>query len=135
VWGVGLRLLCQVEVEVEVRERKRRRSINHSDFGAPPTHPTLPPPTHPPTHSALGDFAFKHPHPLISPEPAVRSVSLTPADALLLMATDGVTDVLGDDDALGIAMDALTRVCVWGGVRELGCLVGGVWLVERCVGC
>jgi serine/threonine protein phosphatase PrpC len=64
----------------------------------------------PPPPSALGDFAFKHPHPLLSPEPAVRSVALTPADSLLLMATDGVTDVVSDDDALGLALDAVTRV-------------------------
>lgn len=31
-------------------------------------------------------------------------------DALLLVATDGVTDVLGDDDALGVALDAMHRV-------------------------
>lgn len=58
---------------------------------------------------ALGDFAFKHPDPLLSPEPSVRSVLLTPSDVMLLVATDGVTDVLGDDDALAIALDALEK--------------------------
>ncbi|KIY99425.1 hypothetical protein MNEG_8535 [Monoraphidium neglectum] len=58
---------------------------------------------------SLGDFAFKHPHPILSPEPALRSVALTPSDSLLLVATDGVTDVLPDDDALAIAVDAVER--------------------------
>ncbi|KAI8462965.1 MAG: phosphatase 2C-like domain-containing protein [Monoraphidium minutum] len=58
---------------------------------------------------ALGDYAFKQPDLLISPEPALTSVALTPADSLLLVATDGVTDVLPDDDALAIALVALER--------------------------
>ena len=36
--------------------------------------------------------------------------ALSPDDALLLVATDGVTDALGDDDALGVALDAAARV-------------------------
>ncbi|KAI8463388.1 MAG: phosphatase 2C-like domain-containing protein, partial [Monoraphidium minutum] len=62
-----------------------------------------------PPRLALGDYAFKQPDLLISPEPALTSVALTPADSLLLVATDGVTDVLPDDDALAIALVALER--------------------------
>lgn len=73
---------------------------------------------------SLGDFSLKHPAPILSPEPALASVTLTPADRLLLVATDGVTDVVGDDDALGAALDALDKVRV---LR-----VGGVTWEARC---
>ncbi|KAI8464907.1 MAG: phosphatase 2C-like domain-containing protein [Monoraphidium minutum] len=58
---------------------------------------------------SLGDYAFKHPAAVISPEPALASVVLTPADSLLLVATDGVTDVLQYDDAVAIALLALQQ--------------------------
>jgi serine/threonine protein phosphatase PrpC len=48
-------------------------------------------------------------------------VALTPSDSLLLVATDGVTDVLPDDDALAIAVDAVERVS-----RRRADLAGGM---------
>lgn len=93
--------------------------------------PTCPPPR------ALGDFAFKHPQALLSPEPAVRSVVLTPSDVLLLMATDGVTDVMGDDDALGFALEAMEKVGGFEGARcdrGVGACRGWEWWVQCGVG-
>lgn len=43
-------------------------------------------------------------------EPHVASAALTPDDALLLLATDGVTDVLSDAALMEVAMEALLRV-------------------------
>ncbi|KAF8069639.1 protein phosphatase 2C 8 [Scenedesmus sp. PABB004] len=56
---------------------------------------------------SLGDFSFKHPQPLISAEPHVAATELRPADELVLLASDGATDVLPDDDMLGTALDAI----------------------------
>eukprot|EP00775_Hariotina_reticulata_P008355 gene8355-8539_t len=58
---------------------------------------------------SLGDFAFKHPQPLISAEPAVCSQLLQPCDKLVVLTSDGVTDVLPDDDMLEIGCRALEQ--------------------------
>ncbi|KAF6260470.1 phosphatase 2C-like domain-containing protein [Scenedesmus sp. NREL 46B-D3] len=62
---------------------------------------------------SLGDFAFKHPQALLSAEPHVAQQELAPSDKLVVLASDGVSDVLPDDDLLGVAMTALeqTRNC------------------------
>lgn len=59
---------------------------------------------------SLGDFAFKHPQALISADPYVAAQQLTPADRLVVMTSDGVTDVLHDDDMLGVAIRAIEQV-------------------------
>jgi hypothetical protein len=51
---------------------------------------------------ALGDLALA-PH--VSSEPATRSVDLSAADEWLLLACDGVWDVLSDDDAAAIVLE------------------------------
>eukprot|EP00882_Tetradesmus_deserticola_P016861 GHRQ01018036.1.p1 GENE.GHRQ01018036.1~~GHRQ01018036.1.p1 ORF type:complete len:194 (+),score=94.20 GHRQ01018036.1:138-719(+) len=58
---------------------------------------------------SLGDFAFKHPQALLSAEPHVTQQELAPSDSLLLLASDGVTDVMPDDDVLGAALRALQQ--------------------------
>jgi serine/threonine protein phosphatase PrpC len=58
---------------------------------------------------ALGDFAFKAPHPLLTPEPDVVSLRLQQGDDLLLLASDGVTDTLSDEAAAEVALDAARR--------------------------
>jgi serine/threonine protein phosphatase PrpC len=59
---------------------------------------------------SLGDFNFKQPRPLLLCEPHVVHQQLLPSDSLLLLASDGVTDSLADDDAMCIAMRALEQV-------------------------
>lgn len=61
---------------------------------------------------SLGDFAFKSPQPLISAEPYVNSHALEPHDRLVLLTSDGVTDVIPDDDMLDIGLAAIDQVCV-----------------------
>jgi len=58
---------------------------------------------------SLGDFAFKHPEALLSVEPHVATQALTPDDRLVLLATDGVTDVLSDGAVLELALTALEQ--------------------------
>jgi hypothetical protein len=68
---------------------------------------------------SLGDFAFKHPQALLSAEPHVTQQELAPSDKLVVLTSDGVTDMLPDDDMLGVAMRALEQVRLagawWGG--------------------
>jgi serine/threonine protein phosphatase PrpC len=64
---------------------------------------------------SLGDFAFKHPQALLSAEPHVMQQELAPSDKLVVLTSDGVTDVLPDDDMLGVAMRALEQVRLGGG--------------------
>lgn len=65
--------------------------------------------------SSLGDFAFKHPQALISADPHVEQAELTPSDKLVVLASDGVTDVLPDDDMLEAALRAIEQVSHPGG--------------------
>lgn len=60
---------------------------------------------------SLGDFAFKSPQALISAEPFVSTHNLDPTDRLVLLTSDGVTDVLPDDDMLGVGLAAIEQVC------------------------
>jgi serine/threonine protein phosphatase PrpC len=59
---------------------------------------------------SLGDFAFKSPQALISAEPFVNTHTLDPTDRLVLLTSDGVTDVLPDDDMLDIGVRAVEQV-------------------------
>jgi serine/threonine protein phosphatase PrpC len=68
-------------------------------------------------HRSLGDFAWKHPQPLLSAEPYVATHALAPQDKLVLLTSDGVSDVLPDSDLLGIGLRAIEEVrarCCWG---------------------
>ena len=60
---------------------------------------------------ALGDASFKRPQALVSAEPATRDVALPPGGGhrLLLLLTDGVTDVLSDAEIASTALAALSR--------------------------
>jgi serine/threonine protein phosphatase PrpC len=58
---------------------------------------------------SLGDFAFKSPAPLLTSEPHVTQQQLSPADRLVLLTSDGVTDVLPDDDVLELALRAVDK--------------------------
>jgi hypothetical protein len=59
---------------------------------------------------ALGDYKMKRPtYPIICPDPFVAQAALTPADRLLLLASDGVTDVLSDDAMLEVALAAAEK--------------------------
>lgn len=65
---------------------------------------------------SLGDFHFKTPVPLLTSEPHVTQHQLTPADRLVLLTSDGVTDVLPDDDVIELAFRAVEKVgrgCAW----------------------
>ena len=62
-----------------------------------------------PCRRSLGDFNFKQPRPLLLCEPHVVHQELTPSDSLLLLASDGVTDALWDDDVIDVAMRALEQ--------------------------
>lgn len=44
------------------------------------------------------------------PTPFVSELQLSPADQLLLLTSDGITDVLGDDSMMEVALDALAKV-------------------------
>jgi serine/threonine protein phosphatase PrpC len=62
--------------------------------------------------SSFGDFKLKgyvgaHPAGLLTAEPHVVSRTLTPGDAMLLLASDGVTDVLCDARMVELALDAV----------------------------
>eukprot|EP00882_Tetradesmus_deserticola_P001580 GHRQ01001704.1.p1 GENE.GHRQ01001704.1~~GHRQ01001704.1.p1 ORF type:complete len:376 (+),score=135.52 GHRQ01001704.1:163-1290(+) len=58
---------------------------------------------------SLGDFNFKQPRPLLLCEPHVVQQQLSPLDSFVLLASDGVTDALADDDVMAVAMRALER--------------------------
>jgi serine/threonine protein phosphatase PrpC len=59
---------------------------------------------------ALGDYKLKRPsYPIVTPDPFVTQAGLSPADRLLLLASDGVTDVLSDDAMLEVALAAIDR--------------------------
>lgn len=84
---------------------------------------------------ALGDFAFKLPQPLLTPDPHVCSRRLEKGDDLLLLASDGVTDALSDEAAAEVALTAARRerrrleAAVGSRRRELGAaLLGGASL-------
>lgn len=56
---------------------------------------------------SLGDLDFKEPHRLVSGDPEVGVVRLTPGDAFLLLASDGLWDVVSDQAAVDVAAAAL----------------------------
>ncbi len=61
-------------------------------------------------HRALGDFAFKSPQPLLLSQPDVITQHLTTEDTLLMMLSDGVTDVMSDEDVMTAATLGVAKV-------------------------
>jgi serine/threonine protein phosphatase PrpC len=57
-------------------------------------------------------------YPIITPDPFVTQAGLTAADRLLLLASDGVTDVLSDDAMLEVALAAADRAVNRGEQRQ-----------------
>lgn len=55
---------------------------------------------------SLGDAQFKEPLPLVSSDPDVSVTLLRPGDTMLILASDGVWDVLSDQDAAEVAVAA-----------------------------
>ena len=58
---------------------------------------------------SLGDAQFKEPLPLVSSDPDVSVTLLQPGDTMLILASDGVWDVLSDQDAAEVAVAAALK--------------------------
>ena len=60
---------------------------------------------------ALGDADYKDPKPFVSAEASVRRLDLLPEDKAVIIASDGLWDVIGDQDVVTM-VDQLIKVCV-----------------------
>lgn len=49
---------------------------------------------------ALGDADYKDPKPFVSSEASVRRLDLLPEDKAIIVASDGLWDVIGDQDVV-----------------------------------
>lgn len=58
---------------------------------------------------SLGDAQFKEPLPLVSSDPDVSVTLLRPGDTMLILASDGVWDVLSDQEAAEVAVAAALK--------------------------
>ena len=56
---------------------------------------------------ALGDIDFKEPTRFVECDPDVRRVQLAPQDRFVIMASDGLWDVVADGDAVQMVGDTL----------------------------
>ncbi|KAK9914952.1 hypothetical protein WJX75_002812 [Coccomyxa subellipsoidea] len=56
---------------------------------------------------SLGDLCFKEPRLFVEHTPDVGRVQLLPGDSLVIMASDGLWDVLGDQEAVDTAHEAV----------------------------
>lgn len=61
-------------------------------------------------HRALGDADYKDPKPFVSAEASVRRLDLLPEDKAVIIASDGLWDVIGDQDVVSM-VDHLIQVC------------------------
>lgn len=68
---------------------------------------------------ALGDRDFKRPYPLVSAVPDVRSHTLTEEDSFVILASDGLWDVMTDEKAVKIAEKEMEAVFERQGSNEL----------------
>ncbi|CAL8468404.1 g7944 [Coccomyxa elongata] len=59
---------------------------------------------------SFGDIEFKEPRLFVERIPDVGRVQLLPEDSLIIMASDGLWDVLGDQQAVDIAQGAVKQV-------------------------
>lgn len=72
------------------------------------------------THGrALGDADYKDPKPFVSAEASVRRLDLLPEDKAVIIASDGLWDVIGDQDVVTM-VDQLIQVCNLAG-RQYAC--------------
>lgn len=69
---------------------------------------------------ALGDADYKDPKPFVSAEASVRRLDLLPEDKAVIIASDGLWDVIGDQDVVTM-VDQLIQVCSLSG-RQYACL-------------
>mmetsp|Transcript_48810 Transcript_48810/g.156340 ORF Transcript_48810/g.156340 Transcript_48810/m.156340 type:complete len:317 (+) Transcript_48810:291-1241(+) len=77
---------------------------------------------------SLGDYDFKHPIPLVGVDPDVLRVELVEGDSFVILASDGVWDVIDDQGAVDVVSEALAR---HGGSRDGGVFRrGGVKTAE-----
>ncbi len=58
---------------------------------------------------ALGDADYKDPKPFVSAEASVRRLDLLPEDKAVIIASDGLWDVIGDQDVVTM-VDQLIKV-------------------------
>ena len=58
---------------------------------------------------ALGDADYKDPKPFVSAEASVRRLDLLPEDKAVIIASDGLWDVIGDQDVVSM-VDQLIKV-------------------------
>ena len=81
---------------------------------------------------ALGDFAYKHARDLppqaqqVSAEPEIRYVERSPSDAFLVLACDGVWDVMSNAEVGEFLLER-----VRGGIEALDELAGA--LIDECL--
>ena len=61
-------------------------------------HLSLPPPCR-----SLGDLDFKEPRRFVESEPEVHRLVLGPGDSYVVLASDGLWDVMSDEDAIECA--------------------------------
>lgn len=59
---------------------------------------------------ALGDYGHKYPRPLVSSEPAVVHLQLTPESEFVVLGTDGLFDVCSAGDVCAIVRQQLSLV-------------------------
>lgn len=57
---------------------------------------------------SFGDLRLKEPQPLVISEPEIRVEELTPKDQFIIIASDGLWDVLSDQKAVDVARKCLT---------------------------
>lgn len=75
---------------------------------------------------SLGDLDFKEPSRFVECEPDVNRYVPSPEDNLIVMASDGLWDVLSDQEAVDCANEALRAARATGGSSALAALGTGV---------
>jgi hypothetical protein len=73
---------------------------------------------------AIGDHCLR---PYVIPEPELLMVERTPDDEVLVMASDGLWDVMNNQEAVDMALHSL-QVCWFKGEGCRGWVAGGRWL-------
>lgn len=95
------------------------RARAREDPSWPPTHkealtpplPRKPRKTNTKKHSSLGDLDFKEPGPFVSADPDVARTPLLPhRDRFVVLASDGLWDVMTDSDAVAVAGAAIAAL-------------------------
>lgn len=71
---------------------------------------------------ALGDADYKDPKPFVSAEASIRRLDLLPEDKAVIIASDGLWDVIGDQDVVSM-VDHLLQVCSLSNTSFCFCLL------------